>query len=319
MSKRITLCSGKPNRAGYRIVPEGVVLTSYEKNPVLLGMHNGQMLSIGNILELKIEDGELTGLPVFDMEDPVAAEYARKYDKGFMRACSMGHDPFAFSEDLALAMPGQTLATVTGTELLEVSMCNIPGDRDAVLRLSGRSLSDFGDIDIIPKLQLSNEQKINHNKIESKMDFKNIAIELGLNDGATETEIVAGIKTLKLSQEVAKKERVEALMTLGIEKKVITEENRSNYEKLAYADFESTSTLIKNAEVKVTTENAKPEKQLSIADQLKASSSGGAVPKNDEVTYLKLSKENPKELLRIKNEDPELYKKLSADYAKGVK
>ena len=317
MSKRITLCSGKVNRAGYRTVPEGVVLDAYEKNPVLLGMHNGQMLSIGNILEIKMEDGELTGLPVFDMDDPVAAEYARKYDKGFMRACSMGHDPLEFSEDLSLAKPGQTLATVTKTELLEVSMCNIPGDRDAVLRLSGRSKNEFGDIDIIPKLQLSKEQIINHNKIESKMDFKNIALELGLNEASTETEILSAVKTLKLSQEAAKKERVDALMTLGIEKKVITEDNRASYEKLAYADFDSTSTLIKNAEVKAV-EIAKPEKQLSIKDQLLRSGGNKEMPA-DQPTYFKLSKENPNELLRIKNEDPELYKKLSADYAKGVK
>ena len=61
--KRLVICSGKLNRLGYRTLPEGVVTSHYIKNPVLLGMHKSQMLSIGKVTNIRIEtDGENKGM-----------------------------------------------------------------------------------------------------------------------------------------------------------------------------------------------------------------------------------------------------------------
>jgi hypothetical protein len=240
----------------------------------------------------------LTGEPEFDMEDPVGAAYARKFEKGYVNACSMGHQPISVSEDPKFLKPGQTLATVTETELLEISMCNIPGDQDAVgiMKLNN---TDGGDLSI---LKLSNNiQNIEMNKIAAK---------LGLPADATENEIINLIDCLQLSVQAGEEQKIENLLKLGVEKGIVNEDNKSIYEKLAKNDFENCTKLI---DLQSKKEEVKPA-TLSIADQLKSITLTSGVMKPEEVTFAKLSKENPTELLRIKQEQPELYKKLATEY-----
>lgn len=120
MPKPIIISSGEVNRYDYRIVPAGIDTTAYKRNPVLLLEHEGKTLSIGKLTDLRIENGQLIADPEFDMDDPIAADVARKYEKGYMNACSIHHEPTEISDDPSLALPGQKLATVTKTELIEV-------------------------------------------------------------------------------------------------------------------------------------------------------------------------------------------------------
>lgn len=314
--RRIVLCSGKVNRYGYRIVPSGVVLDAYLKNPVILTLHDTKILSIGKMTDIRIDQdgeykGQLTALPEFDMDDPIAVDVARKYEKGYLNSCSMGHDPIESSDDPSLALPGQKLATVTKTELLEVSMTNIPGDRDAI----GMTLDSENGGDLTRLSKIKEQSELNNNKIEK---MEELAKELGLAQGASDAEILNAVITLKLSAESAKEAQIEALMTLGKTKGVVTDENLPSYKKLAFADYDSTATLINNVEVKAATPEVNPNQTLSIAEQLKAASGGNTLGV-EQITHFKLSKENPTELMRIKKEEPELYEKLCADYASGIK
>jgi len=279
-------------------------------------MHDGQKLSIGKMNDIKLEDGPdgrqiLTGEPEFDMEDPLAIEIARKYEKGYINSCSMGHNIIEISGDLTLADPGQIFETVTKTELLEISMTNVPGDRDAVtMKL------DNGEVVELPKLVLNNSL----NK-ETEMSLVKINKQLNLADDADETAVIKAIETLQLSVKQSNTEKVEALLTLGAANGHVTDTNVDNYRKLASADYDTVSKLLSVKTLTAETPDTKevPKQEESVADALKKLSSGkGKNTEDAEMTFDKLSKDNPKELLRIKNEDPKLYAKLAADYAKTI-
>lgn len=135
MSRPLVICSGTVNRYGFRLLPEGGRLNSYKKNPVLLydhGSHGKQQhIPIGR-LEVALQNGVLVGVPEFDMDDKFAAGIAKKWNKGYLNAGSVGFEPITLTGDPELILPGQTNETVSEWELLEVSITPLPADRDAV-------------------------------------------------------------------------------------------------------------------------------------------------------------------------------------------
>ena len=321
--RRIVICSGKVNRYGYRVVPSGIDLSRYLKNPVLLIHHEGRTLSIGKMKHIRIDKsgeyaGMLTGEPEFDLEDPIGKEVARKYDKGYMNACSIGHDPREVSDDPKHIIPGQRRHSVLTCELLEISMCNIPGDADAVAQLSANS--ELSIDQVIPLIELNKDPEQGKSDESINNDnhtMKQVIQELNLAANASESEVVEAIKTLKLQNETAATARVDALMKLGKSKGVITDDNEQTYHKLAMSDYDSVESLIGKAEASST--DQKPTETLdlnAVVGALMKNSQGDAADKGD--TYLALSMDNPEKLNKIRLEKPDYYEKLAAAYDKPV-
>jgi len=258
--------------------------------------------------ELRLEEVEgreaLTGVPEFDMMDPLGAMVAHKYMNGYISSCSMGHAPLLTSMEAEHIEQGQVYETVLETELLEVSMTNIPGDRDAViLRLSnGASVNEL--------------RKINNKHKSESMELTKITALLGLNDNASEKDITEAITTLQLSLKSAQSERVKSLMNLGVTNGHVNDENRSAYERLAHSNYDEVAQLLSAVPEK---EDTPPPAAGSVVAAIRALGGEGRKSEVQTLTFDKLSKENPKELQRIQKEDPALYSQLAADYVKGVK
>ncbi len=123
------------NDAGFRILTEGIDFTSFIKNPVMLWRHeryDSRLLPIGRWENLKIENGALTAEAVLDEFDPFAKQIKSKVDQGFINACSIGIQVLEVSMDPELMLPGQTRGTVTKCVLLEISLVDIPGNKNSV-------------------------------------------------------------------------------------------------------------------------------------------------------------------------------------------
>jgi hypothetical protein len=128
------------NSLGYRVLTEGIQIDSFLKNPVMLYCHlrpteqAGQkpILPIGRWENVRKESGKLLGEARFDTDDPFAASVASKVKKGILNSASIGIDLVALSEDSSLMLPGQTLPTITRCELQEVSIADIPSNKNAV-------------------------------------------------------------------------------------------------------------------------------------------------------------------------------------------
>jgi hypothetical protein len=212
--KSAILCSGKVNRKGYRLWVDGVRLKSFQDNPIMLYRHMRSLpdgcleeasLPIGKWDNIRVENGKLIADPNFDMDDEFAAKIARKWENGYLNATSVAHTFDKVSDDIMYIVDGQTLATVIEWEVLEASIVDIPGDKEAI------KLSHGNDpLSILPLIK-----KV---KTDLDMDLKTIALSLGLPATATEAEVNAKITALQNTQ-------VEGILELGRSKGVVTETN----------------------------------------------------------------------------------------------
>ena len=84
MGNRVRLTNDTLNSYGYRVLTEGVDMEQYERNPILLYMHNrGQV--IGVIKDLKRENGEITGELAFDEATELSRQCKKQWEFGSLR------------------------------------------------------------------------------------------------------------------------------------------------------------------------------------------------------------------------------------------
>ena len=193
--KRIVINDESLNSYGFWVKTDGIELSAFLKNPVMLYNHNrsyagktDDQLPIGKWKDLRIENGQLTGEPVFDENDEFAVKIKQKYESGILNACSIGFAPLEWSDAPEMLKKGQTVATVTRCRLLEISICDIPSNANATVVLYDDdnkviNLSDLPNKAIGPK--------INNNMP------KEIALTLGLDENASPQACVNAIDELK--------------------------------------------------------------------------------------------------------------------------
>lgn len=162
------------NDLGFRVLTSGIDLTRFEKNPVMLYGHirnnevSGEpLLPIGTWKNLRKENRELLGVPAFDMDDPFARKIARKVDNGFLKAASIQIAALEFSEDRALFVPGQTLPTVVRCELIEISICDIPSNRNAVKLANRNDVMAYANISLSINTEGTQLSKIKARKLNA--------------------------------------------------------------------------------------------------------------------------------------------------------
>lgn len=224
MAKRIRISNEQLNCYGTWVKTDGANCEQFEKNPVLLYMHWRGMI-IGNIKNFKVENGEITGEPYFDEVRDESKIAKQQYDKGTLVMCSANFDVLELSEDPALLKPGQTRPTVTKSKLVEVSMVDIGGNDDALVLLSYQGkelkLAAGEECDALPLLKTNGGEQspLNNNpQTETEMDYKAIALKLGLPETATENEVLGAISILlgyKAANETLQQEK-ETLQLAGI-------------------------------------------------------------------------------------------------------
>ena len=317
MSKSIRVNTNSLNRYGFRVISEGIDLKYFLLNPIMFYNHHrtwrgekSEMLPIGKWENLRVENGVLLADPVFDEDDDFALKIKKKFDKGMLNAASVNVYPIETSEDEKDLVKGQSRPTVTKSELREISIVDIPGNREAVV-LSDEAgntieLSDKGNT-ILPLI-----------KRDMEKIFKAIAIKLGLSESATEGEIlnaIAGIQSDNVSlktkndayvkaEEDMLKEKAVKLVDKAIADKKIKKTDREIYLEMAESGY---------------------DKAVVLFDGMSALPNLKDVPgaEKPELTFVELSKKNNgKDLLKLREEDPEAYKQLFFDeygkYPKNV-
>ena len=120
------------NRNGWRIIVAGIDLTGFLMNPVCCVEHNMRMIPVGKWKNLHVDGDKLKGTVEFDRNDPDAVKLYWKYKDGYMNAVSLHVLPSEESKDKASLHPGQKYATVTKSELVEISLVTVPGQKNAV-------------------------------------------------------------------------------------------------------------------------------------------------------------------------------------------
>ena len=224
MAKEVVISNGSLNSYGFRVLTEGIDITQYQRNPILLWMHTrpfrgttDEVLPLGRMENLHIDGDNLIGTPVFDEADEFARRVKAKWDAGILKMVSAGLRVVEESTDPQVLLQGQQYATVTRSKLIEVSIVDIGANDDALVLYNDKD-------DIINLAQGKGEiylTPITNPLTAIQMDTKQIALALGLPETATEQEVLQKIAELRqdaqeavtLRQE-AEAHRVEAITTL---------------------------------------------------------------------------------------------------------
>ncbi len=262
------------NTYGYRVLTSGIDLTAFKKNPIALWMHNrganwqptvNDQLPIGRWENLRKEDGKLMADLVFDTDDDFAKKLESKVQQNILRATSIGFKALKTSSDEKDMEKGQKYATVTKAELIEISLVDIPANKNAIklydVENNVLSLSDGNEIPEILKIQSENDEP-NINKNSKTMTYDELKAshpalfaqvlnegkEAGKEDGRKEEKIrtkawLAHVKSdservlkgIKEDEELTSDIREELFVAAQLNRRAGKEENADDLDTTAEA------------------------------------------------------------------------------------
>ena len=303
-TKRVRITNERLNSYKTRVLTAGMDLSQYERNPVLLYMHErGQV--IGYVKDLKVEGDEVTGELMFDEATELSQRCKKQWEFGSLKMVSAGLEIIELSDDKEYLVEGQTRPTVTKSKLIEVSLVDIGANDDAIVLIKDGQRLEMGMGGESP-LPMLNQ----HKNQEEDMDKKEIALLLGLPADASDEAIKAKINELKTAAderaELAKENgalklsRIEAAVDGAIAEKKISPDKKSHFMELGkQVGLES---------LEATFGAMTPQVKLSqvIGHQ-------GGAPADS--TWKKLSDVPEDKILELRKEQPDEYKRLyKAEY-----
>lgn len=323
------------NRYGFRILTEGIQTENFLKNPVCLLSHDGETLSIGKWKNLRKEaDGRFLGTLEFDEADPIAMKAYNKYKAGYMNAVSLSIEELGVSNDPSMMLVGQEFDTVTQSELLEISLCNVPGHQNA-LKLFRRgheiSMSAFTE-------NTKNHSMAKDEKTVDQLIAENVAlrgrmakslVKMHLDRGAvTEAEReffernaeldydgTEKVLTTRKGNEVedeSKKVLATSLAELHFTRGAISSDEKEYFIKAGTADYAGTKKIL---EMRKGTQ-AIDQHVASMSSSADSSKPGDG--KIKELTYMDLYKNDLPGLQKMRKEKPEDYKKLLEAHVRTI-
>lgn len=305
MSKRVRISNDSLNSYGSRVLTSGMNVEQYCRNPVLLYMHQRGNV-IGYVKDLKVENGEVTGEPVFDEATELSRRCKKQFEFGSLRMVSAGIDILEMSEEPGQLVQGQTCPTITKSRLYEVSMVDVGANDDAIVLMKDGKQITLGRDGECP-LPL-----INNQKTKDEMELKVLALQLGLPETATEAEVnkaLGELKQAKQENERLQKENGELMLAriTGLVEKAVAEKRLDEGKK---AQFVELGKKVGADELKGILEAMQPQTKLSAVLSYK-----GGKQMAQPATYSKLSEVPADELLLMREQNPEEYRRLyKAEY-----
>ncbi|HBX45551.1 HK97 family phage prohead protease [Limibacterium fermenti] len=293
------LSDGKStNTKGYRTNVLGILLERFKANPVMLFDHDTGKV-IGRWENIRIEDDKLMATPVFDLDDPQGKEVARKVDKNFLRAASIGIMP------LRLEYINDEFVLVE-SELMEASIVPIPSDAGAI-RLYNEKLEELSFDQVKVNFNFNNNKQKSNEMAEVVFRLSHKTVEiLGLEADYTPKDVELAvaekdkeIEKLKADLKAVEKQSQTDYLNNAEKAGKISAVERLSFEKMAEKGcFEDVKTMI-DAKAETATE--------TLADKVNKSSITAGRENWD---YLKWMKEDSAGLEKLRAENPKEFERL---------
>ncbi|MCL2290834.1 MAG: hypothetical protein FWC34_09080 [Bacteroidetes bacterium] len=304
------ICDNTLNRKGWRLLVDGIDLTAFNANPICCFRHEVRDIPVGRWKNVRVEGEKLLGTVEFDRNDEFAVKLYWKYADGFMKACSLWIDPIEESDNASLLVPGQRYGTVTKSELLEISLVTLPGQKNAIV------------------LSNNNELKLSHSGSEYHLK----EIKLNENPETMDKEEKNNVDELSKQLSTEKERNATLLIKLHQKRGVVADGEVEHLKKLAITDPDSVEKMLearpeptpeKVEETSKTEETEKKEqerKELSAKlENFGKDGSGKSANGRDGWNYLEWFKKDPQGLELMAKNEPEKFKKLEMDFAQESK
>lgn len=228
---KFVLSDNTVNAYGFKVLTNGIDLSHMESNPVMLYGHNStEHLPIGKWQNIRVEQEQLLGEPIFDEADNFSLQVKGKVERGFLSSASIGFEIV----DVQLV---DEIPVVTQCILKEVSIVAVGANKNARLV----HLSDGDNEKIKQLLNYKNEP------------MKEILTHFNLADNATALDVLPLIqekekRVIALEQELSalKKEQADklevekkAILNEALSEKKVSQKELSILEKLELADLQT--------------------------------------------------------------------------------
>lgn len=293
------LSDGKStNSKGYRVEVSGINLERFKNNPVMLYEHDPDKV-IGRWENIRIENNKLIATAVFDTDDPLGKEVARKVENNFLRAASIGIMPLKLEyvdDEFVMAE----------SEQVEASIVSIPSDAGAV-KLYNEKLEElsFDQVKINFNFSNNNQKPIQMTEVVFKLSHKTVeSLKLDADYTPKDVELAVAekdreIETLNAKLKAVEKQAQTDYLNNAVKAGKISETERLSFEKMAEKGcFDDVKSMI----------DSKAEKPTeTLADKVNKSTPTAGRETWD---YLKWMKEDPKGLAKIKSENPKEFERL---------
>ena len=306
------------NCYGFWIRTAGIKLENAKKNCPVYYNHCTWNIPLGHAENFRVEGDRLLADIIIEGGNEEEKNYIRKIENGDIKACSGGFENIDWTDEVLRLKEGQTYPTAWDSELFEISLAPLPGNKNA-LALKGKD----GVITLSAENQSAHIPQLN-----TPPNMKQIALKLGLPESATEADIIAAIVRLKRAKKNAD------LMRTHIEAEgaALPEEQKALFTSLCKSDFASALSFLKlNAgATSEVPEGAAPVegvkggvvKNVKVSDMIqqgKQNLSRDAAAADGKETFDYLQKHNSVELARIRKDEPEKYAQLAQGYQSGVR
>lgn len=183
------------NSYGYIVKTDGIDTTAFERNPVMLYMHERKTV-VGRWENIRKDGKRLLADAVFDESTELGRTVKQQVENGFLRSASIGVD-IVEEKDI------NGVRTITKSVLFEVSIVDIPANKNA-LKLYRKG----------------NRQRLALEVPEKVEDLRGAIISLlGLDEGVTDEDIITEIQNLLNAPDEATTEVEEAIKAGFVEGK----------------------------------------------------------------------------------------------------
>lgn len=195
-NNKFTVSDETLNSYGSVILTSGINIARFQRNPIMLYMHDRDKGVIGRWENITKEGDKLTAEAVFDDATELGAKVKHQVESGFLRSASIGIENCKCE-----TING--VQTIVECDLIEISIVDVPANENAV-KLFKKGWK--------PVRTLSELQKNAPNKDNADDTLRTRIIDvLGLSETVTDKDIIEHIKSLLNEPSSVEKEVDEAI------------------------------------------------------------------------------------------------------------
>lgn len=193
---KFTVSDETLNSYGSVILTSGINIARFQRNPIMLYMHDRDKGVIGRWDSITKEGDKLTAVAVFDDATELGAKVKHQVESGFLRSASIGIENCKCE-----TING--VQTIVECDLIEISIVDVPANENAV-RLFKKG---WKPVRTLSELQ---KDKPNKDNLDDTLRTRIIDV-LGLSETVTDKDIIEHIKTLLNEPSSVEKEVEEAI------------------------------------------------------------------------------------------------------------
>ena len=286
------------------IKTDGIDLSCFSENPVMLADHEWDTNGIiGEWQNIEIKDGKLVATPRFSKTKARAIELEGLEGEDLLRAVSIGGEPLECHME---EMEGKEVLVCTKFLALETSFCAIPMNKGCIAlydknhqRIEKWTFSDF----ITPITD--------KNPNTNMSQFKNFALALGMNENATEAEVVAkmsenataatNLATFQAAQKTNQRTQMVGILDKAVADNRLNATLKDGYLTLSETNFDL---------VKQTIEGLQTPVRLSDMTRQPVVGVGTAVAGRETWTFSDYEKKDPIGLEKMHTSNPDMFATL---------